>query len=68
MNSELENILASKAWNNGEIPPNTLKIEFYEGDWTQNLNKLRYKKPIIEKVIHSKPGLAGAIKLKCKEI
>ncbi|MCZ2100809.1 MAG: LamG domain-containing protein [Chitinophagales bacterium] len=68
LNSGSENILASKAWNNGKIPPNTLKIEFYEGDWTQNLNKLKYKKPIIEKVIHSKPGLAGAIKLKCKEI
>lgn len=31
LKSNLDNELVIKAWNNGKIPPNTLKIEFYEG-------------------------------------
>jgi len=67
LNSNSDNTLASKAWNLGTIPPNTLKIAFYEGDWTNNIKKLKSQKPFIEKVIHSKPGEAGAIKLRCKK-
>lgn len=66
LKSGAENTLASKAWNLGKTPPNTLKIEFYEGDQTKNLKKLKNKKPFIEKIVHSKPGQAGAIKLRCK--
>lgn len=62
----MDNTLASKAWNMGSISPNTLKIDFYEGDWTNNYEKIINKKPFISKVVHSKPGLAGAIKLRCK--
>jgi hypothetical protein len=66
LNPDQLNLLVSKAWNVGKVPPNTLKIEFYEGNLTRDLKKIKRKKPVVVKVIHSKPGLAGAIKLQCK--
>jgi hypothetical protein len=66
LNPDKTNILVSKAWNMGSVPPNTLKIEFFEGDLSNNLNVLRRKKPLAVKVIHSRPGVAGAVKLQCK--
>ena len=56
-----------KAWNIGEISPNTLKIEFYEGDYTNKTNLLLNKRPVKVEILHSLPGIAGAILLKCKE-
>ncbi len=50
-----------KAWNNGKISPNTIKIEFYEG----NHSKFSRKKPKKVRVLHSKPGVAGAIYIRC---
>ena len=64
LNSEGSNFLISKAWNMGSIPPNTLKIDVYEGNVTDE-KKLRAMKPIVSKKLSSRPGLAGAILLKC---
>lgn len=66
LNPDELNLLVSKAWNVGKVPPNTLKIEFYEGSLTRDIKSLKKKKPIAVKIIHSKPGLAGAIRLQCK--
>jgi hypothetical protein len=66
LNPDELNLLVSKAWNVGKVPPNTLKIEFYEGNLTRDVKSLKKKKPDAVKVVHSRPGLAGAIKLKCK--
>ncbi len=66
LNAEGSNFLISKAWNMGSIPPNTLKIDIYEGNVTDE-KKLRAMKPIVSKKLSSRPGLAGAILLKCKE-
>ncbi len=64
LNAEGANFLISKAWNLGTIPPNTLKIDIYEGHITDE-KKLREMKPIVSKKLSSRPGLAGAILLKC---
>lgn len=66
LNPDEINMLASKAWNLGKVPPNTLKIEFYEGNLSHDLKAIKKKRPVAVKVIHSRPGLAGAIKLQCK--
>ena len=55
-----------KAWNNGEISPNTLKIDFYEGYYLDRIKKIKKKKPVLERTLHSKPGVAAAIYLNCK--
>ncbi|MCX6188136.1 MAG: HYR domain-containing protein [Bacteroidetes bacterium] len=54
-----------KAWNNGSISPNTIKIEFYEGSYNAYLVKLGTRKPKKVRVLHSKPGIAGAISIRC---
>lgn len=61
-----DNYLVVKAWNNGETSPNTLKIEFYNGNLLKNTKLTNRRKPNEVKLLHSKPGLAGAITLKCK--
>lgn len=63
---EGENFLISKAWNVGSTPPNTLKIDIYEGSLTDE-KKLRELKPIVSKKISSRPGMAGAILLTCNQ-
>ncbi len=60
-----KNYLVSKAWNMGLSPPNTLKIEIYEGDFSKNPELMKAKKPNAVKNLHSKPGLSSAIVLKC---
>jgi len=64
LNTEGTNFLISKAWNMGSIPPNTLKIDIYDGHITDE-KKLRELKPIVSKKLSSRPGLAGGILLKC---
>ena len=59
------NYLISKAWNKGKVGINTLRIDFFEGDYSQNKSILNRKKPLYMKIIHSKPGVAGAVKLNC---
>lgn len=65
LNPDEPNVLISKALNTGKVGPNTLKIEFFEGNLTKDERQLKKKKPFAVKILHSKPGLAGAIKLKC---
>jgi len=55
-----------KAWNNGTISPNTLKVDFFEGYYLDKTKKLKNKKPIVERTLHSKPGVAAGIYLNCK--
>ena len=54
-----------RAWNNGSISPNTIKIEFYEGNHNDNALRLRKQKPARVRVLHSHPGVAGAISIQC---
>lgn len=64
--SGTENYIAAKAWNTGKYGLNTLKIDVYEGYIDNDKKELRGKKPILSKVLHSRPGAAGGIILKCK--
>ncbi len=63
---EGENFIISKAWNVGSIPPNTLKIDIYEGN-ISNEKTLREMKPVVSKKLSSRPGSADAILLRCSE-
>jgi hypothetical protein len=65
LNPNETNSLISKAWNKGKVGVNTLRIDFFEGDYSQNKSILNRKQPVSNKIIHSKPGVAGAIKLNC---
>lgn len=60
-----KNVFIVKAWNNGRVSPNTLQIDFYEGDYLEKQNRLKNKKPILDKTMYSKPGVASAIYLNC---
>jgi len=66
LNPDQTSYLVSKAWNTGTVGLNTLKIEFYEGNLLKDIKSLKRKKPQSVKIIHSRPGMAGAVKLKCK--
>lgn len=61
-----DNYLVSKAWNTGYYGLNTLRIDVYEGVFT-DAKEVRNKKPIISKVMHSKPGVASGMLLKCSQ-
>jgi hypothetical protein len=63
----VNNYFIFKAWNEGSISPNTLRIEFYEGYYIDKMQKLKRKKPTEMIVMHAKVGVASAISLKCKE-
>jgi hypothetical protein len=63
----VNNYFIFKAWNEGSISPNTLRIEFYEGYYIDKMQKLKRKKPTETIVMHAKVGVASAISLKCKE-
>jgi hypothetical protein len=65
LTSGVENYIAAKAWNTGKFGLNTLKIEVYEGYIENDKRDLRGKKPILTKVLHSRPGTAGGMILKC---
>ncbi|MFN8286477.1 MAG: HYR domain-containing protein [Chitinophagales bacterium] len=59
-----ENYLVAKAWNTGTVGLNTLRIDVYEGELTDKKD-FKNKKPVYSKVLHSKPGTAGGMILKC---
>lgn len=61
-----ENYIIAKAWNTGKFGLNTLKIDVYEGDVEQGKKGIVAKKPVLTKVLHSKPGNAGGMILTCK--
>lgn len=60
-----KNNIVIKAWNMGDIPPNTVKIDFYETD-TPNNKKIPRRAPLFSKILHSKPGISSAIWLNLK--
>lgn len=65
LTSGVENFIAAKAWNTGKFGLNTLRIEVYEGYIENDKRDLKGKKPILTKVLHSRPGKAGGLILKC---
>ncbi|MBL7777120.1 MAG: HYR domain-containing protein [Chitinophagales bacterium] len=66
LNPSGKNYLAAKAWNTGNVGLNTLRIDFYEGTFENEKQDIKTQKPILSKVLHSKPGVAGGIKLSCR--
>lgn len=62
----INNYFIFKAWNEGTISPNTLRVEFYEGYYLDKMTKLKRKNPVETIVMHAKVGVASAISLKCK--
>jgi len=65
---KLRNIIVVKAWNNGAISPNTLRIDFYNGSFLGKENLLNFTKPYLFRVLHSSPGIAASIDLNCKNV
>lgn len=59
-----QNYLIAKAWNTGRYGLNTLRIDAYEGN-IEDQKDIRNKKPAFSKVLHSRPGDAGGMILKC---
>ena len=55
-----------KAWNLGGIPPNTLKIEFFEGDISQTPSAFKKQKPKFVKIISSTPDEGSGLFLNTK--
>lgn len=60
-----ENYLVAKAWNTGRYGLNTLRIDAYEGVIANDKKDLKGLKAATSKVLHSKPGTAGGMLLKC---
>jgi hypothetical protein len=60
-----ENFLIAKAWNTGQYGLNTMMMEIYDGHVENDARTLEKLRPL-RKQVHSKPGLAGAITLKCQ--
>ncbi|WP_226163153.1 LamG-like jellyroll fold domain-containing protein [Hymenobacter terricola] len=69
LNAGEKNSLIVKAWNVGRPgTPNTLKVEFFDGYYTEDTAKqLQRKKPAYTKVLYSLPGLSDSINLTCKQ-
>jgi hypothetical protein len=66
LNPNQKNEFVVKAWNTGKYSPNTLRIDFYEGDYSTTPQTLLYKKPSNVKIAHSLPGLACGITINLK--
>ncbi len=62
-----ENLLVVKAWNNGSIKPNTMTIEFHEGDFLGRYAELRTMDPVLKQKVNAERGIAASIPLKYKE-
>ena len=58
-----QNEFIIKAWNVGKIPPNTLKIEFYEGNIEDKYILKGKIKPFLEKIYSSDPKTGAKIML-----
>lgn len=56
-----QNILVSKAWNLGGVPPNTMKMLVFEGSHS-DISSLKKIKPLFQRSVRSEPGISGAIK------
>ena len=62
-----KNSFIVKAWNVGRPgTPNTLKLDFYEGDVSRTDDKkLRRRDPLRSHVLHSRPGLSASLDFFC---
>ncbi|MBK7149708.1 MAG: HYR domain-containing protein [Bacteroidetes bacterium] len=67
LGSSMQNYLIAKAWNTGRYGSNTLRIDVYEGLIENEKKDLKNKKPVISKILHSRPGIAGGVLLNCKQ-
>jgi hypothetical protein len=67
LGSSMQNYLVAKAWNTGRYGSNTLRIDVYEGHIENEKKELKSKKPIISKILHSRPGIAGGVLLNCTQ-
>jgi hypothetical protein len=59
-----ENFLIAKAWNNGRYGLNTLRIDVFETNGNDKKDA-KLTKPAMSKVLHSRPGNAGGLLLRC---
>jgi hypothetical protein len=67
LKNKKDNEFVIKAWNVGKIPPNTLKIEFYEGHQNED-DVIREKvKPVFVKSYSSDPKIGAKIILNQKQ-
>ncbi|HLP50191.1 MAG TPA: HYR domain-containing protein, partial [Chitinophagales bacterium] len=60
-----ENFIIAKAWNTGRFGLNTLRIDVYDNS-EGSRKDLRTQKPLMSKILHSRPGNAGGLLLKCE--
>lgn len=67
LGSNMQNYLVAKAWNTGRYGSNTLRIDVYEGAIENDKRDLKNKKPVISKILHSRPGIAGGVLLNCRQ-
>jgi hypothetical protein len=61
-----ENLFIVQAWNTGTSGPNTVRIEFYKGEISDEDFLSNTFKPLYAETINSEIGLASAIKLQLK--
>ncbi len=61
-----ENLFIIQAWNTGTSGPNTVRIEFYKGEISEEDFLSNTFKPLHAETINSEIGLASAIKLELK--
>lgn len=59
-----DNFIIAKAWNTGRYGLNTLRIDIYDNTGGDKKD-IRTQKPITSKILHSRPGSAGGLLLKC---
>lgn len=64
LNPDEPNVLISKALNTGKVGPNTLKIEFFEGNLTKDERQLKKKKTVCSKNTAFKTRLGRGYKIK----
>ncbi len=62
---DAENYIIAKAWNTGRYGLNTLRIDVYESLPEGSKGDLKLKKPLMSKILHSRPGDAGGLLLQC---
>lgn len=60
-----DNYVIAKAWNTGRYGLNTLRIDVYDNSEAAK-KSIRADKPMTSKILHSRPGNAGGLLLKCK--
>lgn len=60
-----DNYVIAKAWNTGRYGLNTLRIDVYDNSEAAKKG-VRADKPMTSKILHSRPGNAGGLLLKCK--